>query len=229
MSFYQALQGNTNSIKYSITVNDLECNTINGVAPASTTGFNTSDILIKGALTPLEDSGVQIIGITGSKEIRPTDANDNLLIRSPSGELNLEADDNDVNITAGDNVNITSDNDNVNINSASNINIECNTGTYQNNAFTFNVAAQNNINLNCNNTLTIQVGANQVIVSTTAVEINCGNGMALKVRNNNGGSVWDFNASASDSTTYLMPASNGVNGSVLTNDGTGVLSWVGGA
>lgn len=221
MSFYQALQGNTNSIKYSITVNDLECNTINGVSPASTAGFTTSDILIKGALTPLEDSGVQIIGITGSKEIRPTDANDNLLIRSPSGELNFEADDNDVNITAGDNVNITADN--------SNINIECNSGTFQNNAVTFNVAAQSNINLNCNNTLTIQVGANQVIVSTTAVEINCGNGMALKVRNNNGGSVWDFNASASDSTTYLMPASNGLNGSVLTNDGTGVLSWVGGA
>jgi hypothetical protein len=220
--------------KLDLVADDLECVTINGNIPPSVDIMSNGDIPIRnpsGGAPFFTDSGLKIDNsVSGVIKITPSDADNELLIRCPSADLFIESSDKDVDIRAGKNVNIVAEQDNINITSDnSGINLTCNSGAIQNNCQSFAVATQSSITLGANNTLTIQVGTNQIVVSTTSVEINCGAGIALKVRNNNGGSVYDFNSSASDNTTYVMPASNGLNGSVLTNDGTGVLSWVGGA
>ena len=86
----------------------------------------------------------------------------------------------------------------------------------------------NNMSIGVNNNLTIQVGPNQILLSPTSVQINCGSGVGMTISNNNAGDVWNFSGSALGGS-YTMPLTNGLNGSVLTNDGSGNLSWVGGA
>lgn len=179
-----------------------QTNTSSLLPPIVGSGLVSDIATFTGGTNPiLTDSGMSIVSSLNTLEIKPQSAANNLKLSSEGRVI----------VQANNNINLVSATANINNTSES-----------------FSVIAYNTIQLGANNQLIIQIGANQVIVTPTAVEINSGAGIGLKISNNNAADVWNFSGSATGGS-YTMPTTGGLNGSVLTNDGFGGLSWVGGA
>ena len=199
------------------------------VGPAVGTG-TTGDIpVFTGSAPPvLADSGVNI---DGSKNMTGI----NSITMSGSGEISSIGGLNGgatgpLDITSPNSINLNTNNS-VSINPSNGsiyLNANTSTGNIDQYAASMQMISYNTISLNANNGLIIQCGPNQIQITPTDIMINSYSGVGLTISNNNHQDVWKFSGAATGGQ-YVMPLTNGLNGSVLTNDGFGNLSWVGGA
>jgi hypothetical protein len=171
------------------------------IPPVIGTGAINDVPIFTGGVPIFDDSGLQITNISTNIILEPSDNLNSLNLISQQG---------------------------VNVNGVFGINLDATAASISSQCDTFGVVSYNAIQLNANNSVTIQCGPNQIVLSPTSLEINCGSGVGLVISNNNSGDQWKFSTSATGGV-FNMPSTGGLNGSVLTNDGLGNLSWNGGA
>jgi hypothetical protein len=169
---------------------------------------NPGDIAVFSGTVPiLNDSNINIdTPFLGNKVIKTSTPTDNLALQSDQGAVSLNAPNGNIFLNANT--------------SSGNIDMY---------AVNMQMISYGNISLSGNGGLTLQAGggAQIKINNDGSIEINAPSGFPITINGNGGADKWIFSGVASGGS-YTMPLFGGAPGSVLTNDGSGNLSWVGG-
>lgn len=205
MSFYQALQSNPNSVKYDVEFGDAKVTTVNGQSVISTSGIPVNDILIKGSVNPVEDSGLSVTHAFGQAIIKPINNMESLTLNSTNSSVRVKSDTSSVFIDA-----------------------EQTTGGINLTAYNQQHIAYGNISLSANGSLTLQAGGGAQIQIDSSGNINIlsASGRSLQLSSNAGASNWVFDGTSVSGGNLVFPTSAPVGVCTLkVNSIDGLMYW----